>query len=287
MLNYFKKMILFAGALSIPQGGGSSTPGSCCKARCAAASQFSADFLQEAVRMTEVGRSNAKSEVLDLIQGLQKSGYVIRTGQDAALRPAYVGAQAEMEKAMAYLLSRQQISELIGIIHTPMPATPLCTEGEVSSELVDPSLAADERRMYTVKERSTIVREYLQQGGVLYVAYPQGGREKWTSAQLAIYDRLREQYPSTLIDSALNCAQLDRDMVGATYLFKNPQGGWICFGIQAPQANAPNDDQKWGIWYGSLDNPQVKQRLKSVLKYLSDCGGPDLLSDFHFRGKSA
>jgi hypothetical protein len=243
-----------------------------------AADAFGYKFLLEVAQLTEMGRSNAKPEIIRLLREIQTQGAVIRKGKDADVRPPFVGAQAEFERELAHLLSAQQISHLVSIIHTPTPATPLCTKGEISPELVDPSLLQDERRLYTVKERPQIIREYLEKGGLLYIAYPQGGREKRTVEQLEIYDAEREKYPHNLIDVVLNCNQLDREMSGATYLFKSPKGGWMAFAIMASQANAPQDDQAWGIWFGSLTHPEVRQRVEDVLSYLINLEGPDILA---------
>jgi hypothetical protein len=235
-------------------------------------------FISETIQMTEMGNSNAKPEIVALMLELQSKGVIVRTGKDADLRPAYVGAQAEFEKVMAYQLSHHQISNLVGIIHTPTPATPLCSSGEISLQLVDSAIAQDDKRLYTVKERTTVVREYLQQGGLLYALYPKGGREKRTAEQLAIFDQLLQKYPANLIASELKCTQMERDMVGATYFFQDIHGEWMVFSLMVPQANAPNDDQEWGIWWGSLKDPKVKKRADAVLQYIRDQKGPDINS---------
>jgi hypothetical protein len=246
-----------------------------CFAQPATADSFTGNFLEGVIDMTEIGKSNAKKETISLVKELQENGYAIHTGKDADLRPGYVGAQAEIERQMAYLLNNKEIVRLVGVIHTPTPATPLCTKGEISSGLVDQSLSKDDKRLFTVMERASVVREYLNKGGILYVVYPEGGREKRTLAQLEIYDAERMKYPHSLVDQVLDCSQLDREMVGATYFFKTLKGGTFAFGIMAPQVNAPNDDQEWGIWFGSIQHPKVKQRVDSVLQYLADFNGPD------------
>jgi len=73
------------------------------------------------------------------------------------------------------MLARKQdsgeISDLVGIIHTPLPATPLCVEAEWNSPI-------DPRKWATVLSRAQILCEYFSKGSKLYVVYPQGGLEK-------------------------------------------------------------------------------------------------------------
>ncbi|MBI2743222.1 MAG: hypothetical protein HYX48_04820 [Chlamydiales bacterium] len=236
------------------------------------------DFLEKTKEMTLAGRSNAKPEILSLIDEVQKTGFVMRRGKDADVRPPFVGAQAEIERVLSYLFDQKEIIHLVGVIHTPMPATPLCTAGEISSSLVAPSLEGDEKRLYTVKERPGIIRDYLSKGGILYIVYPEGGREKRSLDQLKIYDAERAKYPHTLIDQALSCSQMDKEMVGATYFFKTARSGWFSFSIMSTQANAPTDDIPWAIWFGSLKHPKVRERAESLLSYLSTEDGPDISS---------
>lgn len=236
---------------------------------CLLSTTYSVDFMAEAATFTELGNSNAKPEILILLSEVASKGEVLRTGKDADIRPAFVGAQAEMEKVLSYLLSKGEIKDLKAYIHTPMPATPLCTQGDILPGLVDASLLSDEKRLYTVKERAVIVREYLDKGGVLYIAYPKGGREKRTAAQLEIYDTERNKYPKTLNEIVLNCTEMQPDMIGATYLFKTKEGDSMAFAIKSSQAISPNDDQIWGLWFGKMTQPLVNKRINAVLEYIN------------------
>jgi hypothetical protein len=46
----------------------------------------------------------------------------------------------------------------------------------------------------------------------------------------------------------------------------------MAFAVMASQANAPEDDQTWGIWFGTLNHPKIKQRVTAVLEYLNALG---------------
>lgn len=217
----------------------------------------------------------SKEERAEFFQLIAKKGFEIRSDLDAKNRPLFVSTQGDIEKALGSLLREKEIVHLIGMVHTPTPATPLCTEGDLSTDLVDPSLLQDPKRLYTVLKRPQIIRDYLRQGGVLFTLFPEGGRDKRTSEQLAIYDAELAKYPYQLIEHVLGTAKLENNMVGATYLFKLKSGGWGAFAIQASQANAPNDEQKWGMWFGPLNHPEVSRRVESVMQYIYDIGGPD------------
>lgn len=188
-------------------------------------------------------------------------------GRDAEMRPIYVSAQGEFERTMVYLLEEGKVDHLFGIIHTPTPATPLCTQGDISPDLVAESMK-DQRRLFTVMKRPEIIRELLAKGGVLIAAYPEGGREKRTAEQLAVFDELIATYPQNLIDLPLQCTAMEKEMVGASYLFRTIDGNWMAFSIMASQANAPEDDRTWGMWFGPIQDPQVFHRIETVFNYL-------------------
>jgi hypothetical protein len=51
----------------------------------------------------------------------------------------------------------------------------------------------------------------------------------------------------------------------------------MAFGIRASQANAPEDNRQWGMWFGSLQDPEVFNRVQSVFAYLHDVQSQDLI----------
>src|SRR4051812_31090531 len=86
------------------------------------------DFLSGVIQLTEQGKSPAIAETVALLKELSHKKVVLRTGTDAELRPAFVGAQLDIERYITLLLRTGKIESAIGFIHTPTPATPLCKE---------------------------------------------------------------------------------------------------------------------------------------------------------------
>lgn len=203
---------------------------------------------------------------------LVEKGVLEVTATDKEVRPYFVALQGIIEHVLACELNKS-VKSLTGVIHTPMPATPLCTEGNVSKELVDATIEDDPLRLFTVKARTTIIRDYLFQGGDLYIVYPQEGINKRNENQQQIYRKELENYPSHLFDRPLDCASIDNDLIGAFYLFKNAEGKVFAFAIKMTQANSPQDLGSFGLWFGEVDKSPIQTRISSVvdnvLKYSS------------------
>lgn len=218
------------------------------------------------------GEAPVKDELCAFVDELSENRVVRRSasqeGGDAAVRPVFVTLQGEIEKELAYRFATGDVVDVLGIIHTPTPATPLCTEGEISEGLVDEALEQDLKRVYTVQTRAGIMRDYLAKGGKLMAVYPLEGRNKRSDTQLAVFDGLKEQYPKDLIDSPLT-KELRSDMVGAIYIFATKSGEMGVFSIKAYQANAPEDTKEWAIWYGSVNDAVINERYMDVLVYLT------------------
>lgn len=195
---------------------------------------------------------------------LVEKGVLEVTATDKEVRPYFVALQGIIEHVLAYELNKS-VKSLTGVIHTPMPATPLCTEGNVSKELVDPSIEEDPLRLFTVKARTTIIRDYLFQGGDLYIVYPKEGINKRSEIQQKVYRQELENYPSHLFDRPLDCASIDNDLIGAFYLFKNADGKVFAFAIKMTQANSPQDLGSFGLWLGEVNKSPAHDRISNVL----------------------
>lgn len=222
-----------------------------------------------------------KEKILDLLKQIEEHEYFVETGSDD-LRVKYVSSQACIEHVLACSQALGEVVDLIGMIHTPMPATPLCTKPEpLDDSLLDPSIRFDLDKLLTVHSRAKIIREYLIKGGVLYIVYPRGGLEKRSPQQQAIYQEELLNYPHQLFDWVLDTTQLHPEMGGATYFFKNQIGDIFVFSIKAPQASHPENRTEWGLWLGEVKNPFVKQRVAALFDYFQGCGGPTK-KHFHF-----
>ncbi|MFA6037463.1 MAG: hypothetical protein WC748_05010 [Legionellales bacterium] len=191
------------------------------------------------------------------------------SGDDSACRSIFVNLQAYIEQTFAELLEEGKIKTAVGIIHTPQPATPLCTDGQITPGLVTDAISQDPVRLATVLKRPKIVRKFLGAGGTLVTTYPEAGRSQRSAEQLVIFDGLRAQYPQHLLDKPLAIDALPRGMSGATYIVEDQQGNKSMFSIMAEQANIQQPSADWGIWFGSINKPKVKERLSTLKPFLS------------------
>lgn len=212
-----------------------------------------------------------RSDVSQIWDTLVQKGVIEISGTDKDVRPFFVALQGVVEHVLAAGLQKE-IKELKGIIHTPMPATPLCTTGEISKELVDPSIETDPTRLFTVKARATIVRDYLFKGGDLYVVYPKGGLYQRTEEQQNIYSQALANFPTHLFDVPLNCEVIPTELIGATYFFQDQSGKTFVFAIKMTQAKDPKSMGSFGLWFGSIDLPSIQERVKAVSSYLEQNG---------------
>jgi hypothetical protein len=212
-----------------------------------------------------------KPEIVKTWTSLLANGVVEISGTDKDVRPCFVALQAILEHIFTLELQKN-VKDAVGVIHTPMPATPLCTKGEISAELVDPAIEIDPLRLFTVKARTTILRDFLFKGGKIAVVYPKNGYSKRTEEQQKIYQQELVNYRDKLFDMPLNCETIDKDIIGATYLFQdNSELTWV-FAIQMTQANDPQEIGHFGLWFGPISHPAVQARLKTVSRFVDILG---------------
>lgn len=239
----------------------------------------SQDYLKENVLKTinlSDKLENLKPGLIELFDELDQRGFVVKQLDDQIVRPYFVSLQGIIEQNLAYALQKGTIKNVVGLIHTPMPATPLCTQGDISEKLVDSSLLQDEQRLFTVRARANIIRDFLDLGGFLYVVYPQGGLGARTVEQQNVYKALLQKYQGKLFDYELKTiSSMDPDLVGASYLFEDCEGDFYLFSIQAYQANAPTNEGTWSMWYGKTSNPKIAARLARLREFLREHHGPD------------
>jgi hypothetical protein len=213
-----------------------------------------------------------------ILKALFSDGAIIEEGDDAKLRPRYVGTQGAFEQFFTHALASGAFKRVVAVIHTPLPATPVCTMGEITPDLVAPTLLQDEKRLQTVRDRASIIRTLLQTKGTVLIAYPAVAKEQRTNAQLEIFQSLLNKYPDCLRDSPLGCLEIAKEMIGATYIFETQAGGWRTFSIRFTQAIAPTHPTHAAMWLGDVENGPAAERLAQVSAYLQACQGPDLFS---------
>ncbi|MGZ3732879.1 MAG: hypothetical protein ACXU9U_03995, partial [Parachlamydiaceae bacterium] len=132
-----------------------------------------------------------------------------------------------------------------------------------------PSIQEDSARLATVKARTTIVRDFLHKGGQIYMVYPKNAPTKRTGAQLAIYERERNNYSTRLHDYPLDCESIDNELVGAFYVFKSGEKVYA-FAIKIPQAASPGTaGVTLGLWFSELEGSSVEKRISEVLSVIN------------------
>lgn len=231
----------------------------------------SQSLIEVAKAFTQAGNSSFRNSVSELLDELTMTSSIAREGTDADERPVFVNAQADFERAIVYWLKCNQIVNCTCIIHTPAPATPLCTNGEISSGLIDSTIQNDPERLLTVKKRPDIIRDYLREGGNLFTIYPQKGRGLRSAEQLEILDDLVQSHSNHLHAIELDCDTIPQDLIGATYIITLADSSTYVLSLRSYQANSPTDD-KWAIWFGPTNDPAVAERLQSVTSFLRDHG---------------
>jgi hypothetical protein len=214
---------------------------------------------------------------------LQDNHHFLETGSDA-LRAKCVGLQGIIEHVLACAFAAGEIRQLVGVIHTPAPATPLCASTAVDNiqDLLDPTSANDPEKLLSIRSRVQIMRDYLLQGGRLHAVYPAEGFFLRTPEQQANYTQILEEFPNSLFDWPLAIEEIPPDRIGAVYLFEDQQGHLFAFSIKSTQAFAPHDNVEWGLWFGEAGEPSVNDRLVDILNYVINIGGPDILKDIAF-----
>lgn len=211
-----------------------------------------ATFCRDEVKaVAQASDPQTQEAIYALLDELAVSSCVIRQGRDAEQRPVFVGAQAAFERFFVSWLQSETIVELICIIHTPAPAKPLCSAGDVG--------------------RPVIVRDLLEAGAEIVTVYPRGGRSVRSPEQLQILDDLLDRFPN-LSAVELPCSEFPSELIGATYLITLCNGQKCALFLRGSQAHAPKENGTWGIWFGTVQNPIVRMRAGSVLMFLEAYG---------------
>ncbi len=192
---------------------------------------------------------------LRLLQELQQEKHAKRSGFDHENRPLFVGLQALFERKLTSLLQQDSSITAMVLIHTPLPATPLC------QALGEPGTF----------NRQEILQKLLQTGCTLFVIYPAEGLRERNNEQRTVYQKNCETYPNTLRDCPLPIDSLPAELVGATY-FLRQRDEEVVFSLKGYQINAPKDDGNWHVWYGNTSDPEVALRTQKILKFLDSSG---------------
>ncbi len=205
-------------------------------------------------------------------QEIISKGYSVHQGTDKTMRPIFGQIQAHLEQQMINSFSQIPLGSTLWIIHTPLIATPLVTNDEVSKTLVSSEI------QNTALARAKIMREYLAKGGLLVVAYQSNlreGKSGRTQDQIAIFEALKQQYPKQVVEFPIDVnhfpnGSFPRENIGATYLTQMPSGNIVEMTNLGVQINGSREDAMWGVWLQERNDPQtaVNSRLTSSFQFL-------------------
>lgn len=221
----------------------------------------------------------ARNEMLQILSELEKNGYYVREGSDD-FRAPFVGLQGVIEHLLAIQKTTKKISHILGAIHAPTPPTPLCAkvDGENVKNLMDPEVIKNQDKLATVTERAVTIRRLLERGATLFAIYPEGGMEKRKEEEQQIFLGVWKNYPEHL--KTIQITSKEMDLIGAIYIFTDETGKTFVFSIKAQQANKPLEKSIWGIWFGTMDHPEVNKRFEEVSDYLKKHGNLNILDEF-------
>lgn len=253
------------------------------QSQAATASQKILDEAKNKIKHTPELKESQK-DILHVISVLKKNGVYTSDAKDEAKRAVFVGLQSAIEQVLSEKKLADPNFKVMMAIHTPTPATPLCTPVDsVSEGLMSARVKDDKQVQHTILSRAEILRSLLQQETPLYVVYQKNGLSKRTAEQQAIYKSEVEKYPNQLMSVELTQPEIDGDMIGATYLISSGDGQKLAFFIKATQANNPGDAQ-WQIGFGPADQQLIHERVTSVLNYLETSGQPKVKTAFESFG---
>lgn len=214
----------------------------------AAAEQSFSAHVQENLQKIQAPKS--------LWEELEKTGYMEDIGPDADYRAKYVNIQCAVEASLA---DTQDI-EVVAVIHTALPPTPLRT---IPKNVENADIKA------TITNRALVLGRFLDNDGhrKLFTVYPQSS----TPEGMDVYKENLAKHPKTLIDNPFD-GEFKKEITGATYIFKDKTGQIFLFSIKALQANKPEEKAHWALWYAPLSHAKAQERFKEVNAFLASVG---------------
>jgi hypothetical protein len=217
-----------------------------------------------------------KPGLLQLWDELKSKDHLERKGKDQEYRSYFVALQCLIEHVLSVGFEKKEIKSCAGMIHTPMPATPLCTQVDADPKgITHPSMHEDPARLYTVSSRAQIVRQFLANQADLYVVYPKEGLQKRKESEQKIYQEACKSYKNHLHDRPLDCQAIENDLVGAFYVFDK----WG-FTIQFTQANSPQEDGHYVLNLGAITSQHVHERIDRVMHMVREHSSSELAWPF-------
>lgn len=247
--------------------------------------QYSSDFKSKLfnlisdsiIKDREINKKVAETIRTEIIKPLETKEFVKLSGDK--VRAPTVTFQAYFEEAAIQLLNSNEVTRLVGIIHTANPTTPLCVpEKGDPKDIMDSKLATDPATVKTVRDRSVTMRALIKNGNnaTIYITYPTEGLKARSKIQQKIYlSEVNNKANIGLRDIKLTTKTCHKEISGATYILTLKNGKKFVFSINSTQVNNPNDSINWRIWMGDSTEDTIFNRVDAVLTYLKN-GGLDL-----------
>jgi len=196
----------------------------------------------------------------ELWKKLQEHSHFVEVETDST-RPKFVNMQFLFESALSAMLKNQQILKSVAVIYAPKPPTSLRATGSNLNLLLPEKTLKNPDQLNTVVSRYESIREYAQNGGVLYSMYKNISHEG-EIVGMDIYHEELKKYPNNLEDTPID--NFDHSFTGASYIARCNNGGTIFFSISASQIGQNNPNKTWKIYYGNLSNSKVKSHYKAL-----------------------
>lgn len=197
---------------------------------------------------------------------------------DKVSRTIFGHLQTNIEELL--LMQMQPEQQAVWIIHTPLIATPLVTTGKLNQDLVAKETLQDNDTtcVRNAVARAKLMRDFLDKGGFLVVAFHKDLKNNRSKEQLAIYEKLKKQYPKQLIEFPIE-RQFQPNNIGATYLVVMPNHDIFEMTNQGVQINQSQDKAKWGLWLQMRNQSHegVSARLCTQFQFLFENGLRDTI----------
>jgi len=202
--------------------------------------------------------------VFELLKTLEKNGYVSQEYSDET-RSQFVAVQYLFESTFASMAKYKQALKVVGVLYAPAPSTPLRTDGNNISLLLNKDQINKPEIIDTIVARHESLHEFLRSNATIYSIH-----ENVNSSipGINIYDSVLRMNPNTLKDIAVN--KVDPKFIGASYLLECHNGQKILFSILSSQVSEINPRGQWELFYGNIDENENLYnhfvKLQSVYK---------------------
>ena len=165
------------------------------------------------------------------------------------------------ESAVASMLKYKQVTKAVSVIYTPLPSSPLRTDGNNIPKLVSKDIISDPDRLNTLIVRYESLHEFLENKGFLYSIYKNTKFENDIPG-FNIYKSNLRKYPKNLHDVPVD--SFNPQHIGASYLIECDNGTRGFFAISASQINDTSSKREWELYYGRPGETVIYTHLKAL-----------------------